>query len=114
LCAERSKFLGIYEIHLQGKRISVRDAASAHLALLDHVRALGGREEDVVRLGSASLSWRGAVYTAVVFASESDLRLRRSEASENFWRPSSEITPLPSAHVLIWSRREALDHMPVA
>ena len=81
--------LRIYEIHLQGKRVSVSEAPSAHIALLDYVSALGGREGDILRLGSASLSWRGAVYTAVAAPS----------------RPDSDVNPRGSASRTVREQR---------
>ena len=32
---------------------------------MDYVRSLGCREDEIARLGSDALSWRGAVYRAV-------------------------------------------------
>jgi hypothetical protein len=53
-----------YQISLGGERIAVRDAASAQLALIEHLRLAGCRDEDIVRLGTRSIAWRGAVYKA--------------------------------------------------
>jgi hypothetical protein len=54
-----------YQIILGGERVSVRDAASAQLALVEYLLMAGCRDEDIVRLGTRSVSWRGAVYRAV-------------------------------------------------
>jgi len=53
-----------YEILLAGERIAVCESATAQMALLDHLRMAGCRDEDIVRLGTHSVSWRGAVYRA--------------------------------------------------
>ena len=53
-----------YEIHSGGHRVSVRRAPSALVALLDHLRSLGCRDADVIRLGNNAVAWRGAVYRA--------------------------------------------------
>ena len=62
-----------YEILLAGARVAVCEAATAQIALLDHLRTAGCRDEDIVRLGTHSVSWRGAVYRA---------RLLRADSSE--------------------------------
>ena len=62
-----------YEILLAGSPIAVREAATAQMALIDHLRAAGCRDQDIVRLGTNSVAWRGAVYRA---------RLLRADASE--------------------------------
>jgi hypothetical protein len=33
-------------------------------ALLEHLRSLGCQEKDIIRLGTRSVSWLGAVYRA--------------------------------------------------
>jgi hypothetical protein len=42
-----------------------REAGSALEALIEHLRSLGCRDQDIVRLGTQAVSWRGAVYRAV-------------------------------------------------
>jgi hypothetical protein len=54
-----------YQIVLGSECVSVREAASAQLALIEHLRMAGCRDEDILRLGTRSVSWRGAVYRAV-------------------------------------------------
>lgn len=62
-----------YEILLAGQRVAVCEAATAQMALIDHLRTAGCRNEDIVRLGTNSVAWRGAVYRT---------RLLRAESSE--------------------------------
>ena len=55
-----------YEIRSGERAVSIRSAPSAQQALLDYVKALGCRDSEIVRLGVAAVSWRGARYTAVL------------------------------------------------
>lgn len=64
-----------YELRSGARLIGHREANTAYQALLDHVRSLGCREEEVLRLGADALAWRGAVYKAV--PASSDLPKRR-------------------------------------
>jgi hypothetical protein len=56
--------LTCFEVRASGRRIALREAATAQQALLDYLRSLGCRDEDIVRLGPKAASWRGAVYSA--------------------------------------------------
>lgn len=62
-----------YQLRLGSEPIGLREANNAQEAVLDYLRSLGYREEEIVRVGSDAASWRGAVYTAV--AASSDLEL---------------------------------------
>lgn len=55
-----------YEIRSGERAVSIRSAPSAQQALLDYVKSLGCRDAEIVRLGQAAVSWRGARYTAVL------------------------------------------------
>jgi hypothetical protein len=57
-----------YEIRSGERAVSIRSAPSAQQALLDYVKSLGCRDSEIVRLGQAAVSWRGARYTAVLAA----------------------------------------------
>ena len=59
-----------FEIHAGGRPVSRKDAPSAQQALLDYVKSLGCRDAEIVRLGQAAVSWRGARYTAVLAPGE--------------------------------------------
>ena len=61
--------LKAYEIRSGERAVSIRSAPSAQQALLDYVKSLGCRDVEIVRLGQAAVSWRGARYTAVLAAS---------------------------------------------
>lgn len=54
-----------FELRSGARPIGLREAASAQEALFDYVRALGCRDEEIMRLGTHAVSWRGAVYKAV-------------------------------------------------
>jgi hypothetical protein len=54
-----------FELRAGARPIGLREAASAQEALFDYVRALGCRDEEIMRLGTDAVSWRGAVYKAV-------------------------------------------------
>ena len=54
-----------YEIRSGERPVSVKRAPSAQQALLDYVRSLGCSDAEIIRLGAAAVSWRGARYTAV-------------------------------------------------
>jgi hypothetical protein len=42
--------------------VALQDASSAQEALIDYLRALGCRDDEIVRMGIDVASWRGAVY----------------------------------------------------
>ncbi|GIU94090.1 MAG: hypothetical protein KatS3mg012_0547 [Gaiellaceae bacterium] len=54
-----------YELHAGRRPVAVRAAPSAQVALLDYLRSLGCRDDELTRLGSAAIAWRGAVYEAL-------------------------------------------------
>jgi len=53
-----------YEIRSGRRAVSVRSGANAQQALIDYMRSLGCRNDEIVRLGINTVSWRGARYTA--------------------------------------------------
>ena len=55
-----------YQIVLADECVAVRDAPTAQLALIEHLRLAGCSDDDIVRLGTRSVSWRGAVYQALL------------------------------------------------
>jgi len=52
-----------YEIRA-GRSVWVREAGSPMEALIEHLRSMGCQERDIIRLGTQSVSWLGAVYRA--------------------------------------------------
>jgi hypothetical protein len=55
----------VYEVRSGRRRVGIREAPTAQIALLDHLRSLGCRDAEVKKLGVDSIAWRGAVFTAV-------------------------------------------------
>jgi hypothetical protein len=53
----------IYEIRSGRHSVARLDASSAQEALFDYMRSLGCRDDEIVRLGARTASWRGAVYS---------------------------------------------------
>jgi hypothetical protein len=65
-----------YEIR-SGRRVATEVTASTpQEALVDYLRSLGCADDDLVRVGTDAMSWRGAVYKAV--AAPSGPRERRA------------------------------------
>ena len=54
-----------YEIFQGADLVAVRDAPTAQMALVEHLRLAGCSDTDIIRLGTHSVAWRGAVYKAV-------------------------------------------------
>ena len=54
-----------YEVHSGRRAVAIREAPSAQIALLDHLRSMGCRDAEVMKLGIDSIAWRGAVFRAV-------------------------------------------------
>jgi hypothetical protein len=63
--------VGTYEIRAGERPVTLKDAPSAQQALLDYVKSLGCRDAEIIRLGDATVAWRGARYTAVPVAATS-------------------------------------------
>ena len=54
-----------WELHSGRRSIGIKAAPSAQIALLDHVRSMGCRDDEIKRLGVNSVAWRGAIFRAV-------------------------------------------------
>ena len=63
-----------YELHSGRRSIGVREAPTAQVALLEHVRSLGCRDDEVMRVGVDSIAWRGAVFKAVAVSTSDATR----------------------------------------
>ena len=65
---QRSKGMGEEQVItsyvvLSGRHaVALQNASSAQEALIDYLKALGCRDDEIVRMGTDSASWRGAVY----------------------------------------------------
>jgi hypothetical protein len=59
-----------YQLRSGARPIGLREASSAQEAVLDYVRSLGCSEQEIVRLGADTASWRGAIFKAVPASSD--------------------------------------------
>jgi hypothetical protein len=59
-----------FEIHSAGRPISLRDANTPQEAAIDYVRSLGCRDDEIIRVASDAVAWRGAVFSAAPAKSE--------------------------------------------
>jgi hypothetical protein len=59
-----------YEVRSGRRAVALRDASTAHEALMEYLRGLGCRDSEVVRMGDDRAAWRGAVYSAVPAAGD--------------------------------------------
>jgi hypothetical protein len=57
--------LNHYEIHAGRRIVSTRSGSNAQQTLIDYLRSLGCRNDEIVRLGVDAIAWRGARYSAV-------------------------------------------------
>ena len=62
----------IYELRSGAHSIGRREAGTAQQALLDHLRSRGCTDAEITRLGPDAVSWRGAVYRAILVSNEGD------------------------------------------
>jgi hypothetical protein len=54
-----------YEVRSGGRAVAMQTASTAQEALVDYLRALGCRDDEIVRMGSDVAVWRGAVFSVV-------------------------------------------------
>ena len=62
--ASTSQMSKSYEIRSGGRPVSIQSAGTAQEALIDYLRSLGCRNDEIVRLGVDAIAWRGARYSA--------------------------------------------------
>jgi hypothetical protein len=53
-----------YTIHSGRRQVAVTNGWSAGEALIEYLRGLGFRDDEMVRVRADAVSWRGAIYTA--------------------------------------------------
>jgi hypothetical protein len=61
-----------YEIRSGRSTLTRRDASTPQHAVLDYLKSMGCRETEIVRLGTDAVAWRGARYTAVPAAQDTN------------------------------------------
>ena len=59
-----------YEVRSGGRAVALQIASSAQEALIDYLRALGCRDDEIVRMGSDAAAWRGAVFSVAPDAAD--------------------------------------------
>jgi hypothetical protein len=69
-----------YEIRLSGQTVAQREDIDAQFAVLDYLRSLGCTEDEIIRVGNDSASWRGALYTAVSVTDGEDEETFRTDS----------------------------------
>jgi hypothetical protein len=55
-----------YEIRGGGRRLTTRSGVNPQQVLVDYLRSLGCRNDEIIRLGVDTIAWRGARYTATL------------------------------------------------
>jgi hypothetical protein len=55
-----------YEVHSGDRLVGVRTASTPQAALFDYVRSLGCLDDEIMKVAPDVISWRGAVFKAVV------------------------------------------------
>jgi len=64
--------LKTYEIRSGRRTVSIRSGANAQQTLIDYLRSLGCRSDEIVRLGVDAIAWRGARYSAALVSPDPD------------------------------------------
>jgi hypothetical protein len=59
-----------YEVRSGMRVVAVKTASSAAEAVIEYMRSMGCRHDEIARLGSDAATWRGAVYHAVPQSSD--------------------------------------------
>jgi hypothetical protein len=54
-----------YEVRSGRRAVALRTARTAQEALIDYLRGLGCRDDEIVRMGDGRAAWRGAIYSVV-------------------------------------------------
>jgi hypothetical protein len=54
-----------YEVRSGHHAVALKDASTAHEALMEYLRGLGCRDSEIVRMGADKAAWRGAIYSVV-------------------------------------------------
>ena len=55
-----------YEVRCGRRLISLQSASTAREAIIEYLRSMGCRDEEMSTLSADAISWNGAVYRAVV------------------------------------------------
>jgi hypothetical protein len=58
-----------YEVRCGKRLISLQPASTAREAIIEYLRSMGCRDEEMSTLGADAIGWNGAVYRAIAVAS---------------------------------------------
>jgi hypothetical protein len=59
-----------YEVRTGKRLISLQNASTGYEALIEYLRSIGCRDDELTRVGANAITWRGSVYRAVPLGSE--------------------------------------------
>ena len=65
-----------FEVRSGRQTVAVRSASTAQEALVEYLRGLGCRDDEIKRLGTNAASWRGAMFKAVPATGSTNTRRR--------------------------------------
>jgi hypothetical protein len=54
-----------YEVRSANRLISLEKASTAQEAVIEYLRSIGCRDDEIVRVAANAAAWRGAVYRAL-------------------------------------------------
>jgi hypothetical protein len=57
-----------YEVRSGKRTVAMQYATTPHEALIEYLRSMGCRDDEIVRMGTKAVSWRGAVFTVAATA----------------------------------------------
>lgn len=59
-----------FEVRSGKRLISFQNASTAYEALIEYLRSIGCRNDELTRVSTDAITWRGTVYRAVPLGSE--------------------------------------------
>lgn len=59
-----------YEVRSGKRLISLQNANTAYEALIEYLRSIGCRDDELTRISADAITWRGSVYRAVPLGTE--------------------------------------------
>jgi hypothetical protein len=59
-----------YEVRCGKRVISLKRSSTAAEAVIDYLRSMGCRDDEMSRVGADAITWNGAVYRAIPAASD--------------------------------------------
>ena len=59
-----------YEVRSGKRLISFQNASTAYEALIEYLRSIGCRDDELTRVATDAITWRGTVYRAIPLGTE--------------------------------------------